>query len=232
MAPTICALLGLPLPATAQGRILIEAVEAPDPLLAQLRSLESRQSEIAAAHIADPVEGRKLERRERSPRAVGLLILFSVVVFGTGFCRPRSFLLPVAGLAVYYLLYYVGFWATGLGYSLSVVGREEYLLNFFGRNLAAAAAALLITGYAGSLRAGPGGSAKLFLDLGMLVTASLALQVVVLDLQHGLFMNRFMPPLDIAFKAYLDLTQLFAAALTASIGFAIQRTIEARAAAS
>ena len=148
VAPTICALMGLPLPATTQGRILIEGIDAPDPLLAQLRLLESRQRELVAGHVADPVEGRKLERRERSLRALGLLTFFCAVVFGTGFRRPRSFPLPMAGLAVYYVVYYAGFWAMGLGYSLSVVGREEYLLNFFGHNMAAAAGAFFIAGYA------------------------------------------------------------------------------------
>ena len=229
VAPTICALLGLPLPASAQGRILMEAIDAPDSVLGRLRSLQERQHEIAAGQVADPVEGRRLERRERSLRALGMLTFFSAVVFGTGFRRPRSFLLAGGGLIVYYLLYYAGFWATGLGYSLSVVGREEYLLNFFGRDLAAAAGSLFIAGYAVSRHAGPGRSAKLFLDLGVLVTASLAIQVVVPYFQHGLFMNRFMPPLDSSFKACLDLTQLFAASLAASIGFGIQLVVEARA---
>ena len=232
VAPTICALLGLPLPASAQGRILMEAIDAPDSVLGRLRSLQERQREIAAGQAADPVEGRRLERRERSLRALGMLTFFSAVVFGTGFRRRRSFLLAVGGLIVYYLLYYAGFWAMGLGYSLSVVGREEFLPNFFGRNLAAAAGSLFIAGYAVSRRAGPGRSAKLFLDLGVLVTASLAIQVVVADFQHGLFMNRFMPPLDLTFKACLDLTQLFAAALAALIGFAIQSVVEARSPAS
>ena len=230
VAPTICALLGLPLPASAQGRILMEAIDAPDSVLGRLRSLQERQREIAAGPVADPVEGRKLERRERSLRALGMLTFFSAVVFGTGFRRPRSFLLAGGGLIVYYLLYYAGFWAMGLGYSLSVVEREEYLLNFFGRNLAVAAVALAITGYAMLRRARAGGSAKLFLDLGMLVTASVALQVVVLYFQHGLFMNRFMPPLDMTFKACLDLTQLAAVAATATMGFAVQWAIDARAA--
>ncbi len=229
VAPTICALLGLPLPTTTQGRILIEELDAPDPLLARLRSLQSRQRELAVGNIADPVEGRKLERRERSLRALGLLTFFCAVVFVIGLRRPRSFVLPVVGLAVYYVLYYACFWAMGLGYSLSVVGREEYLLNFFFRNAAAAAGALFIAGYAVSRRAGPGAAAKLFLDLGLLVTASLALQVVVAYFQYGLFMVDFMPPLDLSFKACLDLTQLFAASVAASIGFAIQRVVEMRA---
>lgn len=232
IAPTICALLGLPLSAATQGQILIEAIEAPDPLIAQLRSVENRQREIAAGRGADPVEGRKLERRKRSLPALGLLTFFCAVVFVTGFRRPRSFLLPAAGLAVYYALYYAGFWATGLGYSLSFVGREEYLLNFFGRTAGAAAAALLIAGYAISRRAAAGQAAKLFLDLGLLVTASLALQVVVVYFQHGLFMESFMPQLDLSFKACLDLTQLFAVSAAASIGFAVQRALEARASIS
>ena len=230
VAPTICALLGLPLPASAQGRILMEAIDAPDSVLGRLRSLQERQREIAAGQVADPVEGRKLERRERSLRTLGMLTFFSAVVFGTGFRRPRSFLLALAGLIVYYLLYYAGFSAMGLGYSLSVVGRAEYLLSFFGRNLAVEAAAFAIAGYLISPRAHAGASARLFLDLGILVTASIALQVVVLYFQHGLFMERFMPPLDMAFKACLDLSGLAAVAATATIGFTVQRAVDARAA--
>ena len=223
VAPTICALLGLPLPAASQGRILLEAIEAPDAVLAELRSLEDRQRETAAGRIADPVEGRRLERRQRGPWAFGWLALFSAVLLGEGFCRPRSFLLLAAGAAVYYALYYAAFGGMGLGYSLSVVGREEYLPSFFGRNLAAGAGAFAVAGCVISRRARRGAAAKLILDLGIVVTASLALQVVVLYFEHGLFMNRFMPALDASFKALLDLTQLAAAAAAASMGFAIQR---------
>ena len=232
VAPTICALMGLPLPTTTQGRILIEALDAPEALRSQLISLDHSQRKLIADVLGRsgyPGAFRIIERPDRILPALGMLTFFCAVVFVIGLRRPRSFVLPVVGPAVYYVLYYAGFWAMGLGYSLSVVGREEFLWNFFGRNMAAAAGALFIAGYAISRRAAAWQAAKLFLDLGLLVTASLALQVVVLYFQDGLFMNRFMPPLDMSFKACLDLTQLFAASAAAAIGFAIQGVVEKRA---
>lgn len=213
VAPTICALLGLPLPATSQGRILWGSLAVPDAIATHLKKREAEQRRLAQEKLPDPVQGRIAERRERRLQALGSLVLFSMVLGWTGLRRPRNWRWLAAGVAVYYGAYYFFFWLFGLGYSLSAVGREEYLMSFFGRDIGAAAIAVLVC--FGLFRwQAPASNEFLFLDLGIAVSATLAIQITVIYFWHGLFMNGFTPDLNAGFKACLDLLQIFAVGLS------------------
>ena len=216
IAPTICALLGLPLPATNQGSILWHSLDVPGGDEAALRQRESEQRELAAAKLPDREQGLQAERRERSLRAVGSFTFFALVLLWAGARRPRSAVWLVSSALVYYALYYLLFWVFGLGYSLSAVGRQEYVPRFFALDLAAAAIALVGASWwlASRVKAW---RAVLLVDLAVLVSATVAVQVTAIYFWHGLVMERFMLDLDAVFKACLDLMQLFALGLVAPV---------------
>jgi hypothetical protein len=216
IAPTICALLGLPLPATNQGGILWDSLDLAEDDETELRGRELEQRELALAKLPNREQGVKAERRERSLRAIGLFTLFSVVLIWTGVRRPRSALWLASAVIVYYGLYYLLFWAFGLGYSLSAVGRQEYLLRFFARDLGATAIALAGASWYLASRL-TNWRAVLLLDLAVLVSATVALQVTAIYFWHGLIMGGFMLELGPAFKACIDLMQLFALGMVAPV---------------
>ena len=227
IAPTICALLGLPLPATNQGGILWHSLDASGGDEAELRRRELQQRELAAAKLPDREQGLKQERRERSPWAAGFFTLFSAVLVWTGVRRPRSAGWLAAAVLVYYGFYYLLFWMFGLGYSLSAVGRQEYLGRFFALDLGAAAIALAGASWFLASRLTTW-RAMLLLDLAVLVSATLALQVTAIYFWHGLVMARFMPDLSAAFKACMDLLQLFALGLAAPLIYLVAARREQR----
>ncbi len=55
------------------------------------------------------------------------------------------------------------------------------------------------------------------LDCAVVITAALGLAVSWAHYRTGLFMGSFMPDLTLMFKAFLDLLQIFAIALTSPI---------------
>ncbi len=133
----------------------------------------------------------------------------------------------VAAAGLYYAAYYILFWALGLGYSLSVVGREEYLAGFFGRNVVCSVVALIAS--SGFLyRKALGARGVLVLDQALLISTTVALQVIVMDYWFGLRMDDFMPDLTVSFKAYLDLLQICAVGGTSPVVFASTILMERR----
>ena len=212
IAPTICALLGLPLPATNQGGILWDSLDVDEGDETELRGRELQQRELAIAKLPNREQGLKAERRERSLRAIGFFTFFSAVLLWTGVRRPRSALWLAAAVLVYYGLYYLLFWVSGLGYSLSAVGRQEYLPRFFAFDLGASAIALVGASWFLASRLTKW-RAVLLLDLAVLVSATVALQVTAIYFWNGLIMGNFMLDLGPAFKACIDLMQLFALGL-------------------
>ena len=114
-------------------------------------------------------------------------------------------------------------WAT----RLSVVGREEYLAGFFARNVVCSVAALIVSsGFLYRKARGPRGI--LVLDQALLVSTTVALQVIVMDYWFGLRMNDFVPDLTISFKALLDLLQICAIGGASPIVFALTILMERR----
>lgn len=214
IAPTICILLGLPLPATNQGSVLWQALAVPDGLAPTLRDHEARQRALAASHFPDPQQIRGEEKRDRSLPALAVFtsLWFAGCAIALGYRNSWRWLL--IGLGVYYAVYYALFFVLGMQYSLSAINRQEYLSWFFSKNLAAAGVAFAVAGTF-LIRKVEAPGAGVLLDFALLVGCSLAIQVVWVYFQYGLFMQTVMLDLRSAFKAYLDLLQLAALGATA-----------------
>ena len=227
LAPTVSALLGLPMPANNQGRVLAEALDAPPERLQAIRRREREQRECLAARLPDREAGLRAERHDRGPvstlAAVWFLAVLAAALAGAA---PRR--LAAAG-ALCFGVYYALFLALGLDYSLSAVVREEYLNGFFLKNILAAAAGYGIGVI--QLARTAASEKNLYLRLAAAVTSLFGLRVVWTHAQSGLAMRGFMPDLEAGFKAYLDLLAIFGVALAALLAFFVFRRIgRARAA--
>jgi hypothetical protein len=209
IAPTICVLLGLPLPATNQGSVLWQALAPPGAIASTLRGHEAAQRAQAAAHFPDQDRLGRDERKSRSLRALAVFtsVWFTGCAVALAYRGRWQWLL--AALGIYYGAYYALFFALGLQYSLSAINRQEYLHWFLTKDLAAAAAAFAVAGTF-LLRRLDAPGARLLLDFALLAGCTAAIQVVWVYFEYGLFMQTTMLDLRSAFKAYLDLLQLAA----------------------
>lgn len=225
LAPTVSALLGLPIPANSQGRVLLEALDAPQESLQAIRQRERRQQESLTAHLPDRELALSAARHERAPAAAlaGLWFLFVLGAASAGAAPWRL----LAAVALYFGVYYALFFPLGLGYSLSMIVREEYLNSFFLKNILLAAA-----GYGAAvvwLAKTAASEANLYLRLSLALTSILGLIVTWAYFESGLLMRGLMPDLAVGFKAYLDLLAIFAIAVGAGIAFFFfRRTAQAR----
>jgi len=203
IAPTICALLGLPLPANSQGRVITEAVAASIELQARIdeqRKLVEEQGPNRYHAMGAGQEGRAVFS---ALVALGLVLIAGSFVLTSG---PRLILAAVLWSALYAAM----FWAFGLGYSLSAVVREEYLNSFFLRNLCGAVVGIVAVArvFRNRLDAFP---------IGFFVACLLGLRVIWIHWQHGLMMRELMPDLAWAFTAYLDLLAIFGVGLGTAV---------------
>ncbi len=216
IAPTICALLGLPLPATNQGRILWEALEAPVEIESALRAREAQQRDIATAQLPDRDAGLQAERRGRSLSALAAFTFFWYVGCAIVLRQRSNWRWLLLSVAAYYLAYYLLFWGFGLQYSLSAIGRQEYLGNYLLRDILAAGLALALASVL-LARFVERFDAPLLLDFALLVSTTIALQLTAIHYWFGLFMEGFMVDLSWSFKACLDLLQLPGIAIAAPL---------------
>ena len=229
VAPTICALLGLPLPSTNQGDLLWPALDMDPDHEAQLRRRAAQQQSLAASKLPNRPALRPREKSARlMPGIVAFLLCGALVV--SIFVRHRTRRLRIAAAAgAYFATYYLLFFVTGLGYSLSHVGREEHLLLFLGANVSAAGAAFLASSLI-TLRNGRGWIRRwdvLFAsDLALLIWGLLGLRVAWIYWTSGLFMNRSMLDLDHSFEACLHLLQFGGIAFGIALLFVIRKLLE------
>ncbi len=229
VAPTISALLGLPLPSTNQGDLLWQALDMDPDHEAQLRRRAAQQQSLAASKLPNRPALRAREKSSRLMPAIAAFLLCGALVV-TGFVRPRTRRLRIAAAAgAYFATYYLLFFATGLGYSLSHVGQEEHLLLFLGANVSAAGAAFLASSLITS-RNGRGGIRRwdvLFAtDLALLIWGLLGFRVAWIYWTSGLFMNRSMLDLDHSFEACLHLLQFGGIALSVALLLVIRKLLE------
>ena len=207
VTPTICALLGLPLPATNQGDILWQTLEMSRGFESWLRERLRQQRELAASKIPDVTETRRVEKRERAIPAVMAFLLLGALVAIPLHSRRAHWRRLVIGVAAYFVFFYLLFFTTGLGYSLSDVGREEYLLLFLGANIVEAGGAFVFSLWPARRRFRNSGG--LFtVDLAFVICGLLGLRLTWIYWTSGLFMKAVMLDLDLSFEACLHLLQV------------------------
>jgi hypothetical protein len=225
VAPTIAALLGLPIPATSHGKVAWEALamannEQP------LRARWEQQQELAAGRIPARETVLAQQKQTRVLPALGAsMVTVFIVALVLWKRRDRRGRLLLA-LAAYYGCYYGLFALLGLGYSLSSISREEYLYSFLGSDLLAAAIALVAACLAA--RSFEDEDASIVLDVSLLIAGTVALQVMIIYYRYGLMMEGFLPPLGASFKAYLDLLQIVAIAPTCAVMFGVVSLVQRR----
>jgi hypothetical protein len=216
VAPTIAALLGLPIPASNQGGVLFNALEMTD---AQRQTLERRVVEQGKLFAERTPKRSETEVRERHGRLPASLAAGLGLVAALAFAIAR---IPVPkhrlfwAVAAFFVAYFGLFYAFGLGYSLSAIIREENLNSFFARNMAAAAIAFVCAALA---------ARRGLLWLGLLVVALFGLRVALIHYKTGLIMQTLMPDLDLGLTAYLDLLALFAVSITACLAALVSRFV-------
>ena len=143
VAPTISALLGLPLPATNEGKVLSGALQLDPGLRARLLGMQKNQSRVFALIRRGVLAGTEQQamdrlRSVRSPiaRRLGLGLLFLLAwLFVSVFETPAQWRGALVALVVFYLTYSLLLDRFGLGYSLSMINREEYLESFLLKNM-------------------------------------------------------------------------------------------------
>ncbi len=200
IAPTISMLLGLPIPANSQGRVLWEALDVPLEHEADFRALAAEQREALQAHLPDREASQARLRRGRLPISLATGMLFAVVLVGSIWRRTMSLALACTVFAV---AYYALFYAFGLGYSLSAIVKEEYLNWFFLRNVVAAVLAYWLASLCLARCGERNWEAPVRLSL--VLTSGLGLMVAFTHYRYGLLMREWMLELGAGFKAYLDM---------------------------
>lgn len=212
VAPTISALLGLPLPANNQGEILYQVLDLGDQDRAALEDHAAEQRRALAQGMPDRDQLQADGRRSRAPLSLLAAAWFVALIIG---CLWTGDAKRLAGAVVVHLAaYFALYWAFGLGYSLSDIVREENLNWFFLRNATAAVIALLVATRA--LKADA-------LRTAIIVTSIFGLRVAWIYLFSGLIMERLMPDLSQAFMAYMDLLHNLAVSITAIVAAIILR---------
>lgn len=205
VAPTISALLGLPLPANNQGEILRQVLDISDEQKATLEVQAAEQRAVLAGGMPDRDQLEAAGRKSRAWPGLPAAAWFAALIAG---CLWKGDAKRLAGAAALHLaVYFALYWAFGLGYSLSHIVREEYLNWFFLRNAAAAAIALLLA--TRMLQAD-------MLRTALVVTSLFGLRVAWVWYDSGLIMDRLMLDLSQAFMAYMDLLHNLAVSVTAA----------------
>ncbi len=212
VAPTLAVLLGLPLPATNQGTVLWDSLDLTDE---QTRDARARFRTQQQALVRILPKGRPSPDERRGERALPALaaLLFGIAAAAWAYSRSRNGLALLTAVAAYFGLYYMLFGGLGLGYSLSVVNREDLLLLFLGKNLLAASIALLVVAMIAQRRAPEAAGAA---QLAVSVISVITMQIAWLHYHSGIFMAEAMPDLNLSLKAALDLLQVAAVAITAA----------------
>ncbi len=238
IAPTVAALLGIPVPAHSAGRPLVEALDGD--LRPAVRGWAAQQKALADlyarrlgagpgpaadaqpdpqdvpavqralwAHAQDVARGRlAAERARRLPLVAGTLLVGGLYALWA--FRRRTLAAAAAGAAVYFLVVLGLFFGRGFRWSLSVFNTEGQILAFFAARTVDAVVGLAAAAVtAGICSRGPAGrAARAGLDAAALTAAALAAQVAYFVWLWGVRFPWYLPDLRLGFKYYLDLLQL------------------------
>ena len=163
------------------------------------------------------------------PSAILAFLLTGALVVVVLFRRRALWFNVTAAAAAYFASFYVLFLAMGLGYSLSVVGREEYLHSFLGANIFGAGAAFLISSQV-AMRSARNWIRRwdtaLATDLALFICGLLGLRVAWIYWDSGLIMAASMPNLDRSFEACLHLLEIIGIALVVASLLVIRRFLK------
>lgn len=246
VAPTVAVLLGLPIPASNQGRLLLEHLAlSPDQALTAAARVEAQRRAFLATYAArlgepvpasmhfgsgpdpqavDPAEAtlrsQRLGREVRSRRLkaaafLGILVLAAAVLSALTGWRQVGVAATAAALGL--LAYRLAFPLFGLGYSMSILNRDEEMAPFFLRDMLLAALASAVAAAAAGAwrrRRQPNASRLELARLAWLTGAALVVGFLVriasAYVGTGLFLTWHMPDVDVLFAFYLDLLALVA----------------------
>ena len=223
IAPTISALLGLPIPANSQGRVLWEALDVPVEHEADLRQLEQEQRAALEAHMPNRAESLRVQRSTRLPSSalVGCCVL--AVFLGSIYRQGEHLKALCIAVACFVVAYFVLFVALGLGYSISSIVRQEFLYTFLAKDVVAAAAAYGVSVLV--LFRLDGRHSEAAIRLAVWITSLAALVVVWTHFNHGLRMDNWMVEIGPAFQAYLHMVAIVGVVLGTFLVVAINRLI-------
>lgn len=223
IAPTISTLLGAPIPANSQGRVLWEAVDVPAEHDADLRQLENEQRIALREHMPDRRAALRAQRSERLPWSALIQFCALMAIVGTA-RRQRQNLKPLlVALACFVVAYFALFYAFGLGYSISSIVRQEYLYTFLAKDVVAAAAGYGIAAVV-LFRLG-GRRSETAISLAVWISSAAAMLVGQVYFQFGLRMDGWMLEIGPAFRAYLHMVAIVGVVLGTFLVGAINRLV-------
>jgi hypothetical protein len=234
IAPTICALLGIPIPPMNQGRFLAEAFDFPAAAVTQVNARVAQQQHGFQALQGLILGGDRAGAPQRASRSrlgpvigTALLILATLWWIFTVAARSAHERSCLAGAVfAFYAIYFGLFHAVHLGYSLSVVNREEFLNTFLLKGMVISGLALALASLVmiWAWRVGNrtwGDAARLMAALSAVIALSWMAQVVRLYYLNGITISAWMFDMTMAFTCYLDLLAMIGVPVGMLVGVLI-----------
>jgi hypothetical protein len=233
VAPTIAALLGLPIPAGSEGRVLswiFDPADAPPGFQARATAQQAAYVKDVAASLgvagASSLEAARAQRlaidhRARAPLVIATGALAWALYFWLAWPRKGPVLVAaLAGAFLYEGAFRLLVARQGIRLSLSAINHEEDLGPYFARILMLSAVAMLVAlavVVLAASRLAPGSAAPL--GLAAVFGAGLFLGAGVLGTwsEQGLFMTWRIGDLGWSFGAFRDLVRLQAVGYSAAL---------------
>jgi len=237
VAPTLAALLGVNIPASAQGRVRTEMLAlAPEQLTAVAQATNAQQGTLAQAYAqaigrqvtvepgGDVVAATQAAmdaalaarlRTERLPRALLALLLALAPAIVLFLRRGRTVARLLAGAVLYIVLFNLRYaLLAGRTYSLSSVTSSGDLISFVAiTGLIAFALSWLATAFPlRTFRSAPGRAAGLTVALALVTVYLLALPILWSYALNGLFVTWALPDFGSLFLALISGIQVLAVA--------------------
>jgi len=239
VAPTVSALLGLPMPPYSQGKILVGGfypdvtyywlswAQRYELYVSHSRSFGVEYDMIPMKYETTDDYYEYLYNKYQFGKNCGIvaesirnLPLFLIVLLlpltALYYARRRwklSYKLPFLISLLFFAIYYAIFFASGKTISLSAINEEDLLQQFFNQVMMYAAISLISSAIVLSLlerRKERYEVAKSTVILTALVALLFVIQIDVFFLYNGPFIKWYIPNMFLAFKYYLDMLALVA----------------------
>ncbi len=234
VAPTVAALLGLPIPAGSEGRVLMEVLdfEGDEKLRRSIADREAVQKAAFRRDLAkslavpeaapEAARARRLLLDQRARFLPGVVLLVAALLVLAWTCReaPAACLVAAcAGIVLQEAFFRLLLAKDGIRLSLSAINHEEDLRPYFTgvvvRAGVAALFAVAVVVLVAARRRGPAEVALMGLSAAHGVTLFLLARVLVIYWLQGLAMTWRAGAIGRAFDAVLDLARIQAASLAA-----------------